>query len=52
MPIEGEGEKDVSPSTEHRNMPVQPDEQLTQDFLNGIYCLRGVSMYMTLCTLC
>ncbi|XP_046860059.1 endoplasmic reticulum lectin 1-like [Xenia sp. Carnegie-2017] len=43
MPIEGEGEKDVSPSTEHRNMPVQPDEQLTQDFLNGIYCLRGGS---------
>ncbi len=42
MPVQGEGPKDMSKSTEHRNIPPQPDQQLTQDFLNGVYCLRGV----------
>ncbi|CAB3998698.1 Hypothetical predicted protein [Paramuricea clavata] len=43
MPVQGEGPKDLSQSAEHRKIPPQPDQQLTQDFLNGDYCLRGGS---------
>ena len=42
MPVQGEGPDDGSKSAEHRKIPPQPDQQLTQDFLNGVYCLRGV----------
>lgn len=45
MPVQGEGQNDVSKSTEHRKIPPQPDEQLTRDFLNGVYCLRGVNSF-------
>ena len=43
MPVQGEGPKDTSKSSEHRNIPPQPDQQLTRDFLSGDYCLRGGS---------
>ena len=42
MPVQGEGPTDASKTSEHRKIPPQPDQQLTQDFLNGDYCLRGV----------
>ena len=42
MPVEGESPEIDTISDEHRKIPPQPDQQLTQDFLNGIYCLRGV----------
>ncbi|XP_028393086.1 endoplasmic reticulum lectin 1-like [Dendronephthya gigantea] len=43
MPVQDEGSTDASKSSEHRKIPPQPDQQLTQDFLNGVYCLRGGS---------
>ena len=33
---------------ERQNIPAQPDRALTRDFLNGDYCLRGVSNIYTI----
>ena len=47
-PSEPEGVETSSTPVEHerQNVPAQPDRALTRDFLNGDYCLRGVSIFI------